>query len=232
MARMTLLAKTEPTRERDVTRTPPASEPVLKALSEYRSEPPSIRDLRSSATGEGPGHADEIQEPPPSSSLLDPIPVMTVKMGDLANASSLEHAANVGASALARALRARAVLVHLHDVKNGTTRVLGTDGATAKDSFGVKEIPANDEITASVIASQRPLSLRFEDEPSALPRRLALLGAERSYVCVPVTLDRGRVAIVEVVDADARFGTRVIDASEYVADRLVPFLTMREARSA
>jgi hypothetical protein len=232
MARMTLLAKTEPTRERDVTRTPPASEPVLKALTEYRSEPPSIRDLRTSAGGRDPGNADEIQEPPPSSSLLDPIPVVLVKMGDLANASSLEHAANVGASALAKALRARAVLVHLHDVKSGETRVLGTDAATAKDSFNVKEIPSGDEITASTITSARPLSLRFEGEPNALPRRLALLGTERAYHCIPVTIDRGRVAIVEVVDADPRFGSRVIDASELVADRLVPFLTMREARSA
>src|SRR5688572_3635450 len=104
MTPMTLLANTEPTKERDVTRTPPASEAVLRPLSEYRAEPPSIRDLSSSAAGGEPGNSDEIQEPPPSSSLLDPIPVVTVKMGDVANASSIEHAASVGASALAKAL--------------------------------------------------------------------------------------------------------------------------------
>ncbi len=233
MTPMTTLANTEETSETTQTRTPPASEPVLKALSAYASEPPSIRDLRNLEIGENPDAEEEIQEPPPpSSSLLDPIPVMMVKMGDLANAASLEHAANVGASSLAKALRAKAVLVHLYEVKSGETRVLGTDATTAKDTFGVKELGADDVIASTVITSKRPLSLRFEDEPNALPRRLALLGAERAYVCVPVTIDRQRIVILEVVDADPRFGARVVDAVELVADRLVPFITHREARSA
>jgi len=215
---------------RTVTRHPPASQPVLKALTAYASEPPAIRDPSRDAEGTGRALHPDHDEPPPSSSLLDPIPVVMVKLGDLGSVKSSEHAANVASSALSKALKAKAVLIHV--VSDSESRILGSDPTTAKDPFGVKDLAMDDGIASSVMTSKRPLTLRFEDE-SALPRRLALLGAERSYVCVPVTIDRGRVVIVEVVDADPRFGARVLDACEYVADRLRPFLgPVLSARSA
>jgi hypothetical protein len=198
-------------------RPPPASRTLLKAHRGYESAPPKIRDRAPTLELSD----DDILETRPTSSLLDPVPVLIAKMNALGAVGTSWQAAGVCAVALRRALRARAVVIHVHDTHTGELRVIAADGEKSHDLLGVCEPSADDCFASAVIANGNPVKVTFDGVlPRVVPQRLRVLGANRAFLAVPVLVDGSCVAIVEVVDPDARFDKRAVAACAYVATRL------------
>ena len=177
--------------------------------------------------------------PPPSrievrrsrpESMLDPTEVLFEVMYALEHVESQWQAAAVCAEALARALGARSVVVHAHDLVAHELRVIGTHGEQAVEILGSSGSSDDDLVGLAVICNEKPVTMRFDGElPRLAPRRLALLGAPRTLVAVPAMAWGRCVAMIEIVDADERFAARVTDAASYVAERLAAYLSGRLA---
>jgi hypothetical protein len=167
---------------------------------------------------------------PPRMTMTDPTDVIFDGMYGLTFARSPGEAAELCAETLATALGARAVVIHSHDLTSRELRAIGAHGDGDFDILGSSE-PSDDDLVASaVICNQKPLTMRFEGElPRVAPKRLHAVGAPRTLVAAPV-MSWGRcLAIIEVIDADERFATRVADSAAYVADHLAQFLLGRAA---
>lgn len=179
----------------------------------------------------------EAVEPPPESriqvkreSTLDPMDVLFDGIYELNFVDTAVEAADVCASALAKALRARAVVIHTHDLVRRELRAIGAHGASPSEILFTTE-PSDDDLVASaVICNQAPVTMRFDGElPKLAPKRLGVVGAPRTLVAVPA-LSWGRcIAIIEIIDADARVASQVADSAAYVAERLAEFLMERAA---
>lgn len=168
-------------------------------------------------------------EPARPSSLLDPTDVLFDSIYDLQFAETAWQAASLCASALASALRARAVVVHVHDLERRELRTIAAHGIGGSDVLGSAEASDDDLVASAVLSNGKALTMRFDGElPRIAPKRLSVVGAKRSLVAVPA-LSWGRcIAMIEVVDADERLALQVQDAANYVAGHLATFL----ARSA
>lgn len=163
-------------------------------------------------------------------SVLDPTEVLFEGMYELENVDSSWQAASVCAAVLARALGARAVLVHSHDLVRRELRAIGVHGERTADLLGASELSDDDLVASAVICNEKPVTMRFDGElPRLAPRRLAILGAPRTLVAVPAMAWGRCVAIIEIIDADDRFAGRVADAALYVAERLAAYLSGRLA---
>lgn len=163
-------------------------------------------------------------------SMLDPTEVLFEVMYALEHVESQWQAAAVCAEALARALGARSVVVHAHDLVGRELRVIGTHGEHAVEILGSSGPSDDDLVGSAVICNEKPVTMRFDGElPRLAPRRLALLGAPRTLVAVPAMAWGRCVAMIEIVDADERFASRVTDAASYVAERLAAYLSGRLA---
>lgn len=163
-------------------------------------------------------------------SMLDPTEVLFEIMYALEHVESQWQAAAVCAEALARALGARSVVVHAHDLVGRELRVIGTHGEHAVEILGSSGPSDDDLVGSAVICNEKPVTMRFDGElPRLAPRRLALLGAPRTLVAVPAMAWGRCVAMIEIVDADERFASRVADAASYVAERLAAYLSGRLA---
>ena len=173
--------------------------------------------------------------PPPRSevkriSVIDPIDVIFEGLSDLGFAETMREAAALCARALAKALGAKAVLVHAHDQPTEEIRVIGGYGAGTSDLFGVCAPTADDFVADGVLCNQKAMTMRFDGEvPRFAPRRVTLLGANRSLVAVPTNAQGRCAAIIEVFDADETYQARVADAASYVAGRLAEYLAARAA---
>jgi hypothetical protein len=163
-------------------------------------------------------------------SVLDPTEVLFEGMYELELVESSWQAASVCASALARALGARAVVVHAHDLARRELRAIGVHGDRTADLLGSLDLSDDDLVASAVICNEKAVTMRFDGElPRLAPRRLTILGAPRTLVAVPAMAWGRCVAIIEIIDADDRFASRVADSAAYVAERLAAYLSGRLA---
>ncbi len=138
---------------------------------------------------------------------------------------STSEAAEVCASTLGKALRARSIILHTHDLRTRELRAIAAHGEGDFDIVGLAELSDDDLVASAVICNQRAMTMRFDGElPRLAPKRLRLVGPLRTLVAVPA-MSWGRcLAMIEVIDADERFAPRVVDAASYVAEEFVRVL--------
>ena len=167
---------------------------------------------------------------PKLESMLDPSEALFDGMYDLVYADSPWQAARLCASALGRALGARSVIVHAHDLATRELRAIGVHGDGEFDVLGSSDPSEDDLVASAVICNEKPVTMRFDGElPRLAPRRLGMIGAPRTLVAVPAMAWGRCVAVIEIIDADERFAGRVADSAAYVAERLAAFLSDRAA---
>ena len=163
-------------------------------------------------------------------SALDPTEILFEGMYELELVDGSWQAASVCAAALARALGARAVLVHSHDLSRRELRTIGVHGDRTADLLGSTDLSDDDIVASAVFCNEKAVTMRFEGElPRLAPLRLAILGAPRTLVAVPAMAWGRCVGMIEIVDPDERFAGRVADAALYVAERFAAFLSGRLA---
>lgn len=163
-------------------------------------------------------------------SITDPTDVVFDGMYGLSFARSAGEAAEMCAETLAKALGARAVVIHRHDLSSHELRAIGAHGDGDFDIIGSAETSEDDLVASAVICNQKSVTMKFEGELSSLaPKRLHHVGAPRTVVAAPA-MSWGRcLAIVEVIDADERYAARVADSATYVAEQLARFLLAHAA---
>lgn len=172
-----------------------------------------------------------VQVKPKLESFVDPSEALFDGMYDLNYADSAWAAARVCAAVLGRALGARTVIVHAHDLATHELRAIGVHGDGEFDVLGSSDGSDDDLVASAVICNEKPVTMRFDGGlPRLAPRRLGLIGvAPRTLVAVPAMAWGRCVAVIEIIDADERFAGRVADSAAYVAERLAAFLSDRVA---
>jgi hypothetical protein len=163
-------------------------------------------------------------------SITDPTDVVFDGMYGLTFAKSAGEAAEMCAETLAKALGARAVVIHRHDLMSRELRAIGAHGDGDFDIIGSAESSEEDLIASAVVCNQKSVTMKFDGElPSVAPKRMHHVGAPRTVVAAPA-MSWGRcLAIVEVIDADERYAARVADSATYVAEQLAQFLLAHAA---
>ncbi|MBX3263591.1 MAG: hypothetical protein KF782_28220, partial [Labilithrix sp.] len=163
-------------------------------------------------------------------SINDPTDLIFDGMYGLTFARSTGEAAEMCAETLAKALGARAVVIHTHDLMSRELRAIGAHGDGDFDIIGSAEASDDDLVASAVICNQRSVTMKFDGElPRLAPKRLHAVGAPRTVVAAPA-MSWGRcLAIVEVIDADERYAARVADSAAYVADHFAQFLCAHAA---
>jgi hypothetical protein len=163
-------------------------------------------------------------------SALDPTDVLFDCMYELNFIDSTWQAGSVCAGVLGRALGARAVVIHAHDLQSHELRTIGTHGDADVELLGAAVSSDDDLIASAVICNEKAVTMRFDGElPRHAPHRLGVVGAPRTLVAVPGMAWGRCVAIIEVIDADERLASRVADSTAYVAERLAQFLSAAAA---
>jgi len=188
-------------------------------------------DLRAAEIEPPPeSRIEVVQKPARVESTLDPMDVLFDGVYELNFVDTAVEAADVCASALAKALRARAVVVHAHDLVKRELRAIGVHGASFTELFGSAARSEDDLVASAVVCNEAPVTMRWDGElPRLAPRRFGIVGAPRTVVAVPAMAWGRCVAIIEVIDADERVAQRVADSTAYVAERLAEFLSERAA---
>lgn len=162
---------------------------------------------------------------PRAGSAPDPTDILFDAVYELNFASSTWEAAGMCAQTLARALGARAVVIHTHDLERRELRAIGAHGDADIDVIGSAESSDDDLVASAVLCNQKSVTMKFEGElPRIAPKRLHAVGAPRSVVAVPAMAWGRCLAIIEVIDADERYDGRVADSAAYVAERFAEFL--------
>lgn len=162
---------------------------------------------------------------PRAGSLPDPTDILFDAVYELNFASSTWEAAGMCAETLARALGARTVVIHTHDLERRELKAIGASGDGDFDIIGMSGSSEDDLIASAVLCNQKSVTMKFEGElPRMAPSRLYATGAPRSVVAVPAMAWGRCLAIIEVIDADERFDGRVADSAAYVAERFAEFL--------
>src|SRR6185295_7608449 len=173
--------------------TPPSSRPILAAQKAYEADPPVIRDrvpaplesgIVSAITAEGYEAIPEFPRParvPEIGSAPDPTDILFDAVYELNFASSAWEAAGMCAATLARALGARTVVIHAHDLERRQLKAIGASGDGDIDIMGMSESSDDDLVASAVIVNQKPLTMKFDGElPRIAPHRLHLVGAPRT----------------------------------------------------
>jgi hypothetical protein len=163
-------------------------------------------------------------------SITDPTDIVFDGMYGLAFAKSAGEAAEMCAETLAKALGARAVVIHRHDLSSRELRAIGAHGDGDFDIIGSAEVSEDDLVASAVICNQKSVTMKFDGElPAVAPKRLHHVGSPKTVVAAPA-MSWGRcLAIVEVIDADERYAARVADSATYVAEQLARFLLQHAA---
>jgi hypothetical protein len=174
--------------------------------------------------------------PPPCSTrrALQAIDRLREDIGDLELLGTTWQAAGVCAAALAKAVSARAVFVHSHDIARSEIRVIGAHGPGAQDFLGSAADVDDDFVAATLIANGRPLTLTFDGSlPRLAPERLRQVGAERALVAIPVMSPGGAsascLAILEVVDGDEASASATSELVMLVARQIGALLSAETA---
>jgi hypothetical protein len=177
-----------------------------------------------------PAPESSVQVKPRLESMLDPSEALFDGMYDLNYADSIWQAARLCATALGRALRARSVIVHAHDLSTRELRAIGVHGEGEFDLLGSSDGSDDDLVASAVICNEKAVTMRFDGElPRRAPRRLGMIGAPRTLVAVPAMAWGRCVAVIEIIDADERLASRVADSAAYVAERLAEFMSQQAA---
>jgi hypothetical protein len=125
----------------------------------------------------------------------------------------------------ARAPDARAVIVHAHDPGTHELRVVGVWGENVATLLGEAEVSDDDFVASTVIGNGHPMTMLLGGGlPRVAPRRLAVVGAERSLFALPILSEGVCVGLIEVVDVDPSLTARVAKACAAVAESLAPSL--------
>lgn len=162
---------------------------------------------------------------PKIGSVPDPTDILFDAVYELNFASSPWEAAGMCAETLARALNARTVVIHAHDLERRELKAIGASGDGDFDIIGMSEKADDDLVASAVLCNQKSITMRFDGElPRMAPSRLHAVGAPRSVVAVPAMAWGRCLAIIEVIDADERYDGRVADSAAYVAERFAEFL--------
>lgn len=208
-------------------------------LVRRRSTPPPAPPARKSSAPPPPpsshvapkmAHVDPVVVPPPAavpkiSSAPDPTDILFDAVYELNFASSTWEAAGICAATLARALGARAVVIHTHDLERRELKAIGAHGDGDIDVIGMSGSSEDDLVASAVLCNQKSVTMKFEGElPRIAPKRLHAVGAPRSVVAVPAMAWGRCLAIIEIIDADERYDDRVADSAAYVAERFAEFL--------
>jgi hypothetical protein len=200
-------------------------------ITSRRSTPPPPPPARSSVVPKLEGVAIPKIVPLRPPSMLDPSEALFEGMYDLNYAESIWQAARLCATALGKALGARSVIVHAHDLSTRELRAIGVHGEGEFDLLGSSDGSDDDLVASAVICNEKAVTMRFDGElPRLAPRRLGMIGAPRTLVAVPVMAWGRCIAVIEIIDADERLASRVADSAAYVAERLAEF--MSEAAAA
>lgn len=171
-----------------------------------------------------------VQLKPRPPSMIDPSEALFDGMYDLNYADSIWQAARLCATALGRALGARSVIVHAHDLATRELRAIGVHGDGEFDVLGSSDGSEDDLVASAVICNEKAVTMRFDGElPRLAPRRLGIIGAPRTLVAVPAMAWGRCVAVIEIIDADERLASRVADSAAYVAERLAEFMSQQAA---
>jgi hypothetical protein len=210
----------------------PAPVPVF---SEPKAVAPVPSPPESAAVPSPPDAVAAVPSPPesaavPRGSVPDPTDILFDGMYEIEFAETAWQAAQLCASSLARALGARSVVIHAHDLVRRELRTIAAHGAGASELLGSAEPSDDDLVGSAVICNERSVTMRFDgDLPRLAPTRFKVMGAPRTLVAVPAIAWGRCLAVIEVVDADERFAERVSDSAAYVAERLAAFLSRRAA---
>lgn len=223
---------------------PPVTSPPASAARTSSVPPPpasSVRLAGSTPPAKAPPPPPPASPAPARRASADPAIVLRLSLNDptdlifdgmygLAFARSRGEAAEMCAETLAKALGARAVVIHAHDLVSGELRAIGAHGDGDFDIIGSAE-PIDDDLVASaVLCNQRSVTMRFDGElPRVAPKRLHAVGAPRTVVAAPAMAWGRCLAIVEVIDADERYAARVADSASYVAEHFAQFLSAHAA---
>ena len=162
--------------------------------------------------------------------MTDPTDLIFDGMYGLTFARSAGEAAEMCAETLAKALGARAVVIHTHDLMSRELRAIGAHGDGDFDIIGSAEASDDDLVASAVICNQKSVTMKFDGElPRLAPKRLHVVGSPRTVVAAPA-MSWGRcLAIIEVIDADERYAGRVADSAAYVAEHFAKFLCQQAA---
>lgn len=163
-------------------------------------------------------------------SITDPTDLIFDGMYGLSFAKSMTEAAEVCAETLARALRARTVVIHAHDLTSRQLRAIGAHGDGDFDILGSAEASDDDLVASAVMSNQKSITMNFDGKlPTIAPKRLHAVGSLRTLVAAPA-MSWGRcLAIIEVIDPDPAFAARVADSAAYVADQFAQFISAHAA---
>jgi hypothetical protein len=202
---------------------PPASRTILRARQAYDATPPTIRSRAPSAVELDDNDIVESKpksgSPPPPPSLRDAVPVLSVKLEQLARARTTWEAAGVCASALLRTLSARAVLVHQHDSVRGELRIIGAHGPAAQDLLGGIESVSDCVFMSAAVTNGKSVHAELDGLSARLvAHRHALLKAT-SIDVIPVVVDGRCVAVIEVVDIPPAWRPSAPRAMAFAAER-------------
>lgn len=161
---------------------------------------------------------------------VDPTDMLFDGVYELNFVDTATEAASICADALGLALRARAVIVHTHDLATDALRVIAAYGDAPRSLLGSIAPGEEDLVASGVICNGRPVTMHFDGEvPASAPHRLALIEAPRVVVAVPAIVWGRCVAVIEVIDADEGHESHVADCATYVALHFAEFLSEREA---
>jgi len=106
-------------------------------------------------------------------SITDPTDVVFDGMYGLAFAKSAGEAAEMCAETLAKALGARTVVIHRHDLSSRELRAIGAHGDGDFDIIGSAEASEDDLVASAVICNQKSVTMKFDGElPAVAPKRL------------------------------------------------------------
>jgi hypothetical protein len=211
-----------------VERTVPAIAPMLVPDFTFDAPAPESRVQLSPAPVQMLAPVQQVR--PKVESMLDPSEALFDGMYELNYADSHWQAARLCATALGRALGARTVIVHAHDLVTRELRTIGVHGEGEFDLLGGAEGSEDDLVASAVICNERAVTMRFDGElPRLAPKRLGMIAAPRTLVAVPAMAWGRCVALIEIIDADERLASRVAGSAAYVAERLAEFLSERAA---
>jgi hypothetical protein len=164
---------------------------------------------------------------------IDPVDEILGRTGVLARARSTWQAADVVASALARALGARAVIVHTMSPDATSSRIIGVHGARTQDLLGSTEAGPDDVVLGTLRGTGKVATMRFQAHrlPRAIPARFRLVGATAALVAFPVMIGSSWLGVVEVVDPN-RVDDRALRQGRAIATRFSEYLSTRNAAAA
>jgi hypothetical protein len=162
--------------------------------------------------------------------ITDPTDVIFDGIYGLTFARGAAEAAEMCAETLARALSARSVVIHTHDLATGELRAIGAHGDGDFEILGSAEASEDDIVASAVLCNGKSITLTFDgDLPRMAPKRLHAVGSPRKVVAAPAIAWGRCLAIIEVIDAHEQYSERVADAASYVAEHFAQFLSARAA---